>query len=269
MKKLMFLLTGLVFINMAYSYDIKPALGINGVNLDQIDVDQMVQEKKLYESDPTQCSAIVYILYGSAKATLDQEEEDVIQYNDRIVSRDTIVKAKGFLMETVFKHKNKSTRAFAGGAIAYAFPRDPKISEWLFDQYFFHDLDARGKGSLLNIIKKGGYDDPYAKIVVKDGLMANSAGQVINAVSCISNNKDRYPEALPDLLASLLSLEERYKNNKSFELKVKYAGGISVCYLQLMRAISGYDEVKVYRPVIQKILKKNNRTVPGMILIQK
>jgi hypothetical protein len=258
MQKIALLLIGLFAVTSAYSIDLKVPLGIDDVDLNLIDVEEGIQKTDLYKTDPTSCSAIVYILFGSIKDSIEEEHMDLITYNDRTVSRETVVRAREFLQDTLLHHENEYTRSWAGGVIAYTFPRDTQISKWLFDQYFFHDLDAVRKGTLLNVINKGGYDDPCAILMIKDGLMADNPSQILNALGCTLDN--HYPEILPDLVASLLSIDDRYKNNEEkFKPEGIHTGGINACHSLLSRAISEYkddDKSGIYRPIIEEIQKK-------------
>ena len=231
---ILFLLLSVVQITSAFS--MKGALGINGVELDSLDAGAMVSNCSVITNDPVACSAVTYILYGSALGLSSAPESKLIKYDDRKVSEDTIRAAKKFLMNTAAFHQNTSTRAMACMTIAFAFPNDKEITSWMCERYFFSELSEESGSAILGIIRTGNFTTPEADLIVKAGLMGMRASLVVNAASCVKKNPDHYRSFVPDLVDSLLTLEKRNDAVDEFDNRTK----LNVSYLFLTQALEQY-----------------------------
>lgn len=260
-----FLLILLVtFAYSSFAVDAKDLLGIKSVNLDSLNMEELVSSFSIVTNSPVICSAATYILYGSAKENSTLPEAKLFEYSDRKVSKSTLLKSKRFLMETSVFHTNKSTRAMAGMTIAFAFPNDNEIAQWLSENYFFSDISAEEKNSILGIIRAGKFDDSNTDLVVKAGLMSTSASQIGNAASCVKNNPQHYETMLPDLVSSLLTLDSRAKVVDDFDSDV----GVGVSYLLLTQAIGEYpDSAQEYLGHLKRLsITSGNQSVKLLVM---
>ncbi|NLE25822.1 MAG: hypothetical protein GX625_10880 [Clostridiaceae bacterium] len=234
----------------SFALDAKDILGIQDIRIDSVNVEESLSSPSVITNSPELCSAVVYVLYGSAKENSTLPEAKLFEYTDQKVSKETIQKAKKFLLDTSILHINKSTRAMANMTIAFAFPNDKDVAKWLINNYFFTDASPELKNSILGTIRVGRYTAPETDLVVKAGLMSMNAAEVVNATSCIKDNPKHYESLLPDLVLSLLTLDDRNKMNDEFDLEVN----IGVCYLVLTQAVEGYKDFdKIYFDILKKL----------------
>ncbi len=239
-----------VTCQLTHAFDIKSSIDIHSIDLDALDVESLVKNQSIIANSPKICSAVTYVLYGSAKKNSTRKEAMLIDYSDRIISNKILDQSKKFLMETSIAHSNISTRAMASMTIAFAFPDDDEIAEWLSERYFFSSSSTIAKAGILGTIGTAGYNTPSTVVVIKDGLMGNNSTLVINAASCIKDNIQSYKTLLPDLVLSLLTLEERNQIYPNFSTNKN----LSVSYLFLTKAVGecGTD-AQTYLPLLEKL----------------
>jgi hypothetical protein len=187
----------------------KDSLGIVGLDLGSIDVDGMIKRKVIDPAMQKDASAVVYILRGSIAPYAKHKSGSDTVYDERTVSTNTVFLAKEFLMNVTISHSNDKTRTMASVTMAYAFPNDDQISEWIFDQYFFGELNRRDTRNLIKIINFGRYSHPKAKAVIVDSMMRNEIEIFLEAIGCVRDNCDLYPEAYTILVPAMISFHER------------------------------------------------------------
>ncbi len=254
----------ILFCQCSQAIDMKDVLNISDIDLKSLDVEQLITDKSIITNAPDKSSAVIYVLYGSAKKDLAIEEAKLIPYADRIISKSTIRNSKQFLMESFSTHTNRSTKALALASLAFAFPSDKEIGEWLSNKYFFSQCTIEEKEAIVGTVRIGGYQCKETDLVIKDALLGINSGSVIGAASCIKNKPERYADFLPDLVASLLSLEKRNEAYKKFAT----TRNLSVCYLTLTQALSEFemDDVAAYLPYFQELkVQSGNKYISHLI----
>lgn len=253
-----------ILAQSAFSLNAKDILGIKDLDLDSLNVSELISSSSIVTNSPTTCSAVTYILYGSSKEKSTLPEAKLFEYTDRKVSEKTLLQSKKFLMETSVLHTNKSTRAMASMTIAFSFPDDDEIAQWLSDHYFSDDVSSESRSALLGTIRVGKFTNYQTDLVVKAGLMSMSADQVVNAASCVKSNPNHYKPLLPDLILSLLTLDPRNKSIDAFDSRVD----ISVSYLLLTQATQEYlSSAKQYFGLLTKLAEtSDNKSVQLLVM---
>ncbi|MBN2161663.1 MAG: hypothetical protein JXR25_09770 [Pontiellaceae bacterium] len=265
-KNVLSILFGLtVCVQIAVAFDVKGTLGIDEISLDSLDVGAVISDSSIITNDPAICSAATYILYGSAQGVSSAPESKLIKYDDRKVSEDTIRAAKKFLMTTAAFHQNTSTRAMACMTIAFAFPNDKKVSEWMYERYFFTEISEESGSAILGIIRTGNFTTPEADLIVKAGLMGLRASLVVNAASCVKKNPDHYRSFVPDLVASLLTLEKRNDAVDEFDNRTK----LNVSYLFLTQALEQYkNDASHYVGCLERLEKASGDNAVRLLVLK-
>ena len=264
-RQIFYTLLIMLFSHFAHAIDMKDILNISSIDLNSLNIEQLITDQSVVTNAPEKCSAVVYVLYGSAKKDLAIEEAKLISYTDRILPKPTIRNSKHFLMESFCTHTNRSTKALALASLAFAFPSDKETGEWLSNRYFFSQCTIEEKEAIVGAVKIGSYHIPETNLILKDALLGVNSGSVIGAALCIKNKPERYADFLPDLVASLLSLEERNKSYKNFAT----TRNLSVCYLTLTQALSEFeaDEITPYLPFLQELkTHSGNKYISHLIL---
>ncbi|MCK4563773.1 MAG: hypothetical protein KAU94_03750 [Verrucomicrobia bacterium] len=235
----------------------KEIMEIKDIDINSLDIELLTQDLSLSSNSPGICSAIVYALYGSAKQGSSLGVAKAINYTDRLLPDEIIKSSKKFLMATIEGHTNLTTRTMSNVALAFSFPGDEEVAEWLSTRYFFSDISVRDKSDIIRAMGIGGYNTYSTTLVVKDGLSGGSAHLVGNAATCIQRNLEKYTSFLPDCAASFLTLEKREQADpKSF---TDYFGSIHRCYASLGQTILMYgDEAQTYLPLFERLLDQTD-----------
>ncbi len=250
---------------VTFGLDIKSILNLDGLNLNSIDLESAIKNNSLITESPKVSSAVIYMLYGSAKRNSEAKEAQLIKYNEKLIDDEIIHKSKPFLLESFISHTNQLSRSMALSTIAFAFPKDPEIATWIVDQYFFNSANTDIKASIIGAMRIGGYDTPECKIVLKDALLGTSSRLVINAATCIKENSDIHRDLLPDLIAALLSLDSRKEIYEEFGSD----RNLRVSFLMLTQAIGKYGEESHQYISMLKILSSKTQQPSLRMLIQR
>ena len=255
----------LTFTHSSFALDARDVLGIKSVDLNYLNVDELIASSSVVTNSPVICSAVTYILYGSAKENSTLPEAKLLEYTARRVTDETLLQSKRFLMNTSDFHTNKSTRAMAGMTIAFAFPDDKEIAQWLSNNYFFAEISSESKNAILGTIRAGKFTNSKTDLVVKAGLMSMNASQVVNAASCVKNNPQHYETMLPDLVLSLLTLDSRNKTIDEFDSDVD----VNVSYLFLTQAIGKYhDSAQKYLEFLKKLAETSDNQYVKILVMK-
>lgn len=229
----------------------KKPLGIADVDLESINIDEVIQ-KGVHQEMHREISATVYILRGSIAPYAEHKTASMTVYDERTVSTNTVFIAKEFLMDVAVSHPNQLTRRLSSITIAYAFPNDEQISEWIFNQYFFGDLNRDDIKNLIKIVSFGRYTHPKAKVFILDCVSRDEIEIFLSAITCISENQELYPEAYASLIPAMISFSERDWNvSDSSPKNIR-----NITRIMLESAVSRCKESKAFSSEVASFMKE-------------
>jgi len=228
-------------LNIANSIKLK--LGINDADINK--VNQQANLLHLSEDlvDSKINKAILFNIYSTLVTTEKREESPYFKDSIKPISIEEVKKSLPFLQRLAHKSKIVEVKALAYKSIAYAFPADQKVSEWLRDFYLFETLTKEEKLMMTGCIKFGRYRNP---LVVRKALNDDNFSIVMNAISCVRECSHLYPKIFPDLIVTILSLEERALRTGNATVANRY-------YLMLGKAISSYEKELRNSPYVDLI----------------